>query len=415
MLPALLPAIAAILVYAVTLGGGYIYDDVMVVRDDTRLHDPHQWVRYWTTDYFDGGIDNLYRPLVSTSYAVEWWIHGDKPWIFHAINILLHALAAAAVGEFVRRALIGSISNCHAGIAAGLLFAVHPVHVEAVANIVGRAELTCTAAIFIGLILLCKQPLTIWRVAMIVAIGVIGLLSKEQGILQPLLWLFFCLLVCRPRPASVTRFLVLLSSWIWAGYLVWREHILKFEWDRTYMDPTVQPLVRSVGLDRVLMPIVLFGHYIAPLIWPAHLSVDYGADAIGSFAHLTDPFLWLGFAFVAVLIAALVWAGFKRHNFILFCLLGFCVTYGVVGNILAAYRNKFCRTVDLSPLRICHDHCRYWNFQAFPQTAERTFARANHPWLYPQFFSCETLESSGRIVFIGFDCSTQIDPAPFSA
>lgn len=125
-MPAIASALLVVLLYAVTLGGTYIYDDQLIVRDDPRLHNPVQWRRIWTTDYFDGGVDNLYRPVITSSYALEWWLHGNRPWVFHAVNILLHALMAAAVAEFTRRALAGTAIAQSAALIAGLLFAAPP-------------------------------------------------------------------------------------------------------------------------------------------------------------------------------------------------------------------------------------------------------------------------------------------------
>jgi len=272
---------------------------------------------------------------------------------------------------------------------AGLLFAVHPVHVEAVANIVGRAELACTAGICAALVILCRQPLTHGRVIAATVLGIIALLCKEQGILQPLIWIFllfafnqlgvgesnsmrtrrresakedakkkkknpvffassFALSRLRARisessagtmaphpqakPGAI-KLLVLLTCWIWAIYIVGREHFLKFEWDRSFMDPTIQPMVHSIGIDRILMPVVLLGHYTALLFWPAHLSPDYGADVIGSVAHPGDPYLWIGLVSIAAWLIASAWAWLTAKRTVLFCLLSLAVTYGVIGNI----------------------------------------------------------------------------------
>src|SRR6476661_1770969 len=68
--PVLASAALALALYAVTLAGTYVYDDVFIVREDPRLHDPSRWAEYWVTDYFAGGIDKLYRPLVSMSFAL---------------------------------------------------------------------------------------------------------------------------------------------------------------------------------------------------------------------------------------------------------------------------------------------------------------------------------------------------------
>jgi hypothetical protein len=93
-------------------------------------------------------------------------------------------------------------------------------------------------------------------------------------------------------------------------------------------------LVKSVGLDRVLMPVVLLGRYTALLFWPAHLSPDYSADAIGSVAHASDPYLWIGFVAIAVWLIATTWAWCTARRVTLFCLLSLAVTYGIIGNIV---------------------------------------------------------------------------------
>ena len=206
-LPAAVSAALAIALYAVTLGGTYIYDDVQVIGRDTRVHSVARWKDLWTKDYFNGSIDNLYRPLVLQTYAIQWWLLGGRPWPYHLVNVLLHAGVAAAVAEFVRRlagAGVGAVGTDYAAKAAcvaGLLFAAHPVHVEAVAGIVGRAEEMCTLFILLSLILFLKRPLTRRRAAAIAACAVAAVLSKEQGMLLPFLLLALALFT-RRRPES---------------------------------------------------------------------------------------------------------------------------------------------------------------------------------------------------------------------
>src|SRR5689334_16661872 len=74
-LPAACAALVALALYAVSLGGTYIYDDVGILKVDDRLTHPAQWGRYWHESY-NLGIDNLYRPLVSMTCAIQWWLHG---------------------------------------------------------------------------------------------------------------------------------------------------------------------------------------------------------------------------------------------------------------------------------------------------------------------------------------------------
>ncbi len=376
--PAFASALLAVLLYAVTLGGTYVYDDLAVVRDDQRLHTPVQWHRIWSTDYFDGGVDNLYRPIITSSYALEWSLHGDRPWIFHAINILLHAMVAGAVAEFTRRMLASAAIAQSAGLIAGLLFAAHPVHVEAVANIVGRAELLCTFCIFLAMIFLIRRPLTLSRIFAVLTVGLLAMLSKEQGMLQPMLWLLLVYLLWQGSTGSKEKlqlqYFILATSWVWAVYLIAREHYLPFEWDRTRLDTFLNPLLLSHGIDRLLMPVVLIGHYTGLLLLPLHLSLDYSGDVFGSVAHFSDPFLWIGFGSIAIWLAVAAACLIKllshqlanqhtisankiRHMLqlftaaiqraspvtrsLLFCLLGFAITYGMIGNIVSLLVTNF--------------------------------------------------------------------------
>jgi protein O-mannosyl-transferase len=334
--PAWNAAVVALLagaLYAVSLGGTYVYDDVPVVQHDSRLQPKVRWGYLWTRGY-NRGVDRLYRPLVTTSYAIEWWLHGDRPWVFHLVNILLHAACSVCVAELARR-MLGS----RVGLAAGLLFAAHPVHVEAVANIVGRAELACGLGIAAALMLALK-PINIPRALAISGCFVVAVLSKEQGLLLPLLILL--LLVARrlhnPQQVLGTRngLLVLAAMLLWllSGYLIWREEKFGFWWDRNDMDWTINPLVRSTGLDRWLVPIEILGRYAALLIVPFKLSVDYGANVIEPQVHYQQPYFFVG---VAVLVGWCVAVGLalkKRKMILLFLLVALAMTYGLVGNMV---------------------------------------------------------------------------------
>src|SRR5258708_18802762 len=100
MLSAGLAALAALVVFACTLRRTYIYDDQFVVHSDPRISNPHLWGQFWTKPYMP--TDKLYRPLVSLSFAIQSWLHGDRPCAFHLVNILLHAAMSAAVAELGR-------------------------------------------------------------------------------------------------------------------------------------------------------------------------------------------------------------------------------------------------------------------------------------------------------------------------
>ena len=130
--------LAACAVYLNSIGNGFALDDVFIIHQNARVHDVTAWRYIWLTPYwpFFGTELGLYRPFIIFLYAVQWAIGGGATWVFHVGNVLLHATATLLVFLLLERltprtpALIGA-----------LIFAVHPVHTEAVANVVGQAEI----------------------------------------------------------------------------------------------------------------------------------------------------------------------------------------------------------------------------------------------------------------------------------
>ncbi len=351
-LPAIASAMLGILVFSVSIGGTYIYDDPLVIQEDPRIAHPGQWYRFWTEKYIPN-VDNLYRPLVSMSYAIQWWLHGDRPWAFHLVNVLLHGAVCACVAELARR-LIGR----SAAWVAGLLFAVHPIHSEAVALVSGRPELMCALGI-LGALILSLEPMSIPRAFAVAGCGLVAILSKEQGVLLPLLillllWTRKTWPISHQMPAQAgtparrrtPQVLALLLCFILAGYIVVREthpDQLKFWWDRSFIDWTSNPLSISprnphnieLLRDRMLLPVVVLGHYTALLIVPLKLSIDYGAGVIGWKVHADDPYLWIGLLAVLGWFLAMGIAITRKSAAAVFALLALGLTYGMIGNIVA--------------------------------------------------------------------------------
>jgi protein O-mannosyl-transferase len=337
--PATLSAILALGLYAVSLGGTYIYDDAVVIGLDPRVKDPHLWGQFWTHDWWNNGaVDNLYRPLVSQSFGLQWWAMGDRAWAFHLANILLHAGASALVAELARR-----LAGWRVGLIAGLLFAAHPVHSEAVASIVGRAELACAVGLFAALILFLKPIVTTRRAIAIGAVSLVAMLSKEQGLLMP--GLLAALLPVRQKffPGPLTKkqrepilLVFCLVIWTFIGLFYLREYVLhmKFEWDRSFLDIAMQPLVLSHGIDRWLIPLAVLGRYFLLLVAPVKLSIDYNLAVIGPTISVSDPYLIVGAIVLAGWTIATVVCLTRRSWVALFCLVAMALTYSVASNIV---------------------------------------------------------------------------------
>jgi tetratricopeptide (TPR) repeat protein len=196
-------ALAAVLPYLGSLRNPPILDDGW-----TALQNPLVWSlrnvgRIFTNLYGYAGTASVrgpYRPLTTLSYALNWAAHRD--WVpgYHAVNIALHAVASALVA-----ALAGHLARAAAlprprlvALMAGLLFALHPAHVEAVVTIYGRTEPLSTAFALGALLLALKSRGSPLRLAAAVLLLGCGILSKEMAVMIPPLYL----LVAGALPAA---------------------------------------------------------------------------------------------------------------------------------------------------------------------------------------------------------------------
>lgn len=144
--------LAALLLFLPTLGHDFVWDDLSILLPNQALGDWSRLGEVLTSDFFREsdarGPFDYWRPLVVLSHMVERSLFGDRPAGYHAVNVLLHAAASLLVFLLGLRAL----GRPAAALAAGLLFAVHPVHVEVVAWVSGRSDLLL--GLFLALALL---------------------------------------------------------------------------------------------------------------------------------------------------------------------------------------------------------------------------------------------------------------------
>lgn len=321
--------VAAVVVFAPLLGSDFIWDDRVVILEDQRVHDPALWGRFFSEPYH-AGVDKLYRPLVSLSYAVQWRLHGANAFAYHLVNLLAHGLCAAMVA-----ALGGRWFGLRAGIIAGLLFAVHPVYTEVVATVAYRTE-SFAACFALGAVMLATRPLSPGRITGAAILWLAAMLCKESVVTLGLLLPLFAWLSMRDdMPAEQRRLLrgfvaaMLLAT---AVYLVVRESIVPMAWDRArLLDWTVNAVTVAEGVHRILLPVVIAGRYVALYVWPAGLSVDY-QGVLWPQVTVMDPYLWFGLAAMVAWVGlfAVLWR--RRADRAMICLLAAAASYFVVSN-----------------------------------------------------------------------------------
>ena len=179
---AALVAILAIAAYAGTLGHGFALDDGPEVVDNAHVRSLAGVATVFTTSSWAGAGDAsvpMYRPLTTLSYTVNYALGGLDPFGFHLANVLLHAAVCVLVLLLGLRVGLG----LPAASVAAALFAVMPVHVEAVANVAGRKDLL-VAVFSIGAILAHSRAMRRGGFALALAPLLVAgaLLSKEAGL-----------------------------------------------------------------------------------------------------------------------------------------------------------------------------------------------------------------------------------------
>ncbi len=150
--------IISFLVYANTLGNGYAVDDGSAITDNTIVTRGVSAIPELLYTPYRKGINlasnDLYRPLSLVMFAVEYQFFGLNPVPGHFMNVLV--FCGCVILLFLFLDLLFERKKTAVAFVAALLFALHPIHTEVVANIKSRDELLCFFFAFLSLYLFIK-------------------------------------------------------------------------------------------------------------------------------------------------------------------------------------------------------------------------------------------------------------------
>jgi tetratricopeptide (TPR) repeat protein len=152
---AALPPLLALLVFAPALGGGFVHDDAPQIVRNPMVQDARFLPALWSTGVWAGAGSgsSWYRPLMTTSFAVDRLLLGPGPLGFHATQLALYSATIALLVALLH----GLGASPGQALLAGSLAAVHPVQAETVAWISARGDLLAAAAGFAALLLLDRR------------------------------------------------------------------------------------------------------------------------------------------------------------------------------------------------------------------------------------------------------------------
>ncbi len=291
-MPYALLVLAVLAAYSNVYGNAFLYDDQFLISENNFLKSFAHLADIFTssTTAGFGTRDPFYRPLQIFLYLIVYQLFGLKIWAFHALNVAMHALNACLV--FV---LAGRLGLRRApALAATLLWAVHPLHTEAVTYMSATADPLHVAFLLGGLLIWQSDNLR--RQLASLALFILALLSKEAAVVMPALLaatLFFA-------RAPLKAYRQTWPLWLIAVlYVVSRGTILNFDNSfNLYLHANVYTQSMATRFFSFLATLPV---YAGLLVAPFGLHMERSLDV---YMDLSYAVVWKGLALL--LFAALV-------------------------------------------------------------------------------------------------------------
>ncbi len=298
--------------YANSLGNGFSYDDQLIVETNPVVTEG-QWSQVLTGAYWQLGESRgaLFRPLTTAAFTLQWKLWGGAPLGFHAVNVIIHAVVSLGV-----LALLWIVLTPVGALAGGIFFAIHPVHVEVVANVVGLSELLAGLMVVSACLLYLEGAEWSPRMRSVRAVGLValyllGLGAKEIAVTLPGLLLLFELF--RPGKLPDLRRRLSREAPVYfalgvalVAYLAWRGWVL----GSIGGEQSAPVFFGVTGGERVLTAVSVWPEYVRLLVAPLALSVDYG-PAVMVISRGVTPDVMAG-ALVLMAAAVAVGLGLRR-------------------------------------------------------------------------------------------------------
>jgi tetratricopeptide (TPR) repeat protein len=317
LLLAALLGLISVCAYAPSIGGGFIFDDKLLIESNPYVHSFQWWWRWLTTDFWDLGrrastIEprlTYYRPLVIASYAVEWALGGRQPDLFHASNLLWHALGSALTFFTLRRWTGATLP----ALIAALLVSVHPTKAESVAWISGRPDVMCLVFLLIASAGMARRLRGERYALPLEVFGSVGAyLVKETALVLPMFAVVEAWVAMNRPPlnrgvlAKLAR-AALPQAAVAVAYLGCRMLLLPLA-----AGVQLHPELRSLK-NRPQLVLETFGRAAELIVFPRNMHVQ---RALLTYDHqgkleLSAAYALVGLVFVGLAAAAMV--GFRRR------------------------------------------------------------------------------------------------------
>lgn len=316
----------AVALYLNALGNGFVYDDIPQVVQNPWIRSFHNIAAIFTESVwgFAGETTNYYRPLMHIFYMFIYALFGLNPLGFHVFNVVVHAGVSLLVFVLASRILGNDGSGpglpaLNVAVSAGLWFAAHPIHTEAVSWIGGLPDLSFTFFCLASLLHYMRLPAERMPsfdpyYVMSVIFFSLAVLCKETALFFPFVLLAYDHFVREDRRALWHRV---------AGYLPFLAVAAVYFLLRVNALGSFAPVKRHAELSAyqyVINALPLLMDYVLKLILPLNLRVFYTFHPVSSL--LKAPALFaLSFVMVLVVFLFMVHRASKKAFFFVMMIL----------------------------------------------------------------------------------------------
>ncbi|MBI4474800.1 MAG: tetratricopeptide repeat protein [Acidobacteria bacterium] len=269
----LLLVILTFVVYANSLNGRLVFDDIQLVTHNPQLINIHS---FGDVLALAGGP----RQLLVFTYGLNFYLGGLNTFGYHLFNVVLHAINCILVYYIILALLRRTPDNAYIALAGSAVFSVHTLLTGAVSYIAGRSSVLCGTFYFSAVLLFIKalDAHTLKRRAVYLSLTLAATFlawqTKQEAITLPLIMAGIVIL----RSDKVNwRWIVPLASAPLFLVILIREQMASLY--AAVMDNRV---LVAAGFEPVLQPTAYFrtyinavvGYYLPRMAFPTRLSVD---------------------------------------------------------------------------------------------------------------------------------------------
>lgn len=339
-------AILGLVLYGWTLTFDYALDDTLMITGNKFTQKGFDGIPdIFSTDAFEGFFGGKgqvaggrYRPFTHFIFAVETELFGFSPFVGHFFNVVTYIALLLVLFSFLRRLFPAppgsSTTFLSVPFVITLLFAAHPLHTEAVANIKGCDEIVTMLCAIGAMILLfdyISKP-KIWRLITAFVLYFIALLSKENSItwiavFPFILWFFSN---ATKKDYMVTMSILVVPAII---FMYIRAQVVGGILE-TDIAPELlnNPFIYSTKTQEIATVIFTWLIYFRLIVFPHPLTHDYYPKQI-AITDFSNPVVWITIAIVIISII-IFFRGLKKKSPVSIGILIFWATFSIASNLL---------------------------------------------------------------------------------